>query len=273
MGAGAAIIAMHHEQDIKKMGALKEKMPVLFYIMLIATLAISGFAPLSGFVSKDAIINHIFYTQEYLLFGIAIITAILTSYYMFRLLFIVFIAPSNKDESTQKLSGLIYLSLILLTIGVIFAGGLNLNAFFGGSELFSAFLSSQENTAHLSHTTELTLLIINTMAAVLGLIFALHYRSTKEDKKIPLFDNMIHNRFYVDALYHVLFVQPLQKISSFVSESIDKQLIDRSIHTLSYGYQKLSYYTDYIQNGKVRLYALYITIAMAMTFIYVGVMA
>ncbi|MDF1881328.1 NADH-quinone oxidoreductase subunit L, partial [Sulfurimonas sp. MAG313] len=134
MGAGAIILSLHHEQDIKKMGGLKDKMPFLFIIMLIGSLSISGIPPFSGFFSKDAILNHIFASEHYLIFMMALLTAGLTSYYMFRLLFIVFISPSSKEHHLLPQDKLINLTLGVLSLGAVFIGFINLPVFFSGNE-------------------------------------------------------------------------------------------------------------------------------------------
>jgi len=268
MGAGAIILALHHEQNIKNMGGLKQKMPLIFATMLIATLAISRIPPFSGFFSKDAILNHLFASENYLIFSMALITAGLTSYYMFRLLFIVFISPSKKETHLLPQSTLISITLVILSIGALFAGLLNLPLFFGGNENYSIWLNLPDVRYHLSHQTELILLLSNILIASLGIFMAyIHYAKTSNEPSLGALTKLLTNKFYIDELYHLLFVRPIEKLSVLIV-FLDEKLIDVFIHKIASGYQKLAYYSDVIQNGNVRYYALYMTVGIVGIFVY-----
>lgn len=268
MGAGAIILALHHEQDIKKMGALRPKMPFIFAMMLIATLAISGIPPFSGFFSKDAILNHLFASGHYPIFAIALVTAALTSYYMFRLLFIVFISPSQKEHHLLSQSRLINITLLILSIGVLFAGLINIPLFFGGSESYSLWLNLPDMRYHLSHSTEVILLLTNIVFALIGILLAyVHYAKDSADPSFGKLEIWIKNKFYLDEIMYALIVRPLHTLSDLIV-FIDEEIIDAFIHKVSASYQKLSYYSDYVQNGNVRYYALYMSIGIAGIFIY-----
>jgi NADH:ubiquinone oxidoreductase subunit 5 (subunit L)/multisubunit Na+/H+ antiporter MnhA subunit len=97
LGAGSVIIACHHEQDIWKMGGLGRKMPVTFWTFLAGTLALAGVWPLSGFFSKDAILAEAFERHHYALFALGVMVALLTTFYMFRLVFVVFFRPAGPN--------------------------------------------------------------------------------------------------------------------------------------------------------------------------------
>ena len=269
MGAGAIILALHHEQNIKNMGGLKKKMPLTFAVMLIATLAISGIPPFSGFFSKDAILNHLFASEQYLIFSMALITAGLTSYYMFRLLFIVFITPSKEEKPLLPQSSLISITLVVLSVGALFAGFLNLPVFFGGDENFSLWLNLPDIRHHLSHQTELILLLSNMLIAGIGILMAyVHYAKSATDPSLGFLNNWLRNKFYIDEFYNFVFVQPLAKLSHLIV-FIDEKVIDAALHKLAFGYQKISYYSDLVQNGNVRYYALYMTVGIVGIFTYI----
>jgi len=272
MGAGAIILILHHEQDIKKMGGLKNKMPFIYAMMLIATLSISGIPPFSGFFSKDAILNHLFASENYLIFTMALLTAGLTSYYMFRLLIIVFISPTSKEHHLLPSSKLINITLFVLSIGAVFLGFANLPAFFGGNENYSIWLNLPDTRFHLSHTTELILLIVNVGVALTGIYFAFsHYKLHSKDPSLGFLDTPIKHKFYVDEAYVFIFVKPLAWLSVFFVKVIDEKIIDAFIHKVSSQYQRLSYHTDAIQNGNVRYYALYMSVGIVCIFVYLGV--
>ncbi len=269
MGAGAIILALHHEQNIKKMGGLKNKMPFVYSMMLIATLAISGIPPFSGFFSKDAILNHLFASEHYLIFTIALLTAGLTSYYMFRLLILVFISPTQKEHHLIDQGRMIKLTLFILGIGALFSGFINLPVLFGGNETYSLWLNLPDIRVGVSHTTEFLLLGTNILVASIGIYFAYaHYKESSKDPSLGFLDNPIKHKFYIDEIFYTIFVRPLNWASIFIVRKMDEQFIDGLIHKLSSGYQKLSYYSDYIQNGNVRYYALYISCGIVGIFVY-----
>ena len=99
LGAGSVILGVHHEQDIWKMGALRKKMPATFWTFLVGTLALAGLPPLSGFYSKDSILSQAMVRHNYLLFGLGVFVAMLTSFYMFRLVFVVFYGSAKSDDA------------------------------------------------------------------------------------------------------------------------------------------------------------------------------
>ena len=268
MSAGAIILALHHEQDIKKMGGLRTKLPLIFTVMLIATLAISGIPPFSGFFSKDAILNHIFASGHYGIFAIALITAALTSFYMFRLLFIVFVTPSKEKHELIKIDTLMKITLVVLAIGAMFVGFINVPLFFGGDENYSLWLNMPDIRYHVSHSTEIVLLIANLSFALLGIVTAYFtYRNSSKDPSFAFLGTLMENKFYVDEILHTIFAKPLGFLSNAIVY-IDEKLIDVFIHKITSAYQKLSFYSDYMQNGNVRYYALYMTAGISSIFIY-----
>src|SRR5450759_4074770 len=124
LGAGSVIIALHHEQDIWKMGALRKKMPVTFWTFLFATLALCGVPPFSGFYSKDAILAQAWHAHNYPLFAVAVFVAVLTTFYMFRLFFVALVGePRTKEAShAHESPGVMIWPLRILAALSIFAG-------------------------------------------------------------------------------------------------------------------------------------------------------
>ncbi len=271
MGAGAIILALHHEQNIKKMGALKSTMPFLFAIMLLATLAICGIPPFSGFFSKDAIINHLFASGHFDIYAVSLVTAALTGYYMFRLLLIVFIAPAKHEHAVPSQNQLIKLTLFILALGILLSGFINLPVLFGGNENFSIWLNLPDIRHYLSHSDETVLLLVNISSSLLGILMAfIHYKNSSDDPSFGVVERWIKNRFYIDKSYTMMFVRPIGFLSRLIV-FLDEQLIDRLIHKIASSYQRLSYYSDYVQNGNARYYALYMGIGIVSIFIYLGI--
>ena len=123
LGAGSVIHAMHHEQDIWRMGALKERMPKTFWTFLFGTLALAGVWPLSGFYSKDEVLATAGHSNG-VLFGIAVFVAVLTTFYMFRLVFVVFYGPGKSDAASHAYESppVMTVPLIVLAVPTVVAG-------------------------------------------------------------------------------------------------------------------------------------------------------
>jgi NADH-quinone oxidoreductase subunit L len=152
LGAGSVIIALHHEQDIWKMGGLRKKMPVTFWTFLVGTLALCGVPPFSGFYSKDSILAQALHAHNYPLFAVAALVAVLTTFYMFRLFFVAFVGEPKTHEAghAQESPGVMIWPLRILAVLAIFGGVLGvgeiLNKHFFDNGLFHA-VSQEVHTA------------------------------------------------------------------------------------------------------------------------------
>ena len=270
MGAGAVIIAMHHEQDITKMGGLKKRMPLLYAMMIIATLALSAVPPFAGFFSKDAIMAHLFASGSYAIFAIALATSGLTAFYMFRLIFYVF--GGNASHNVAPVPRSMLWPMAVLAIFSIIAGLFNLPPLFGGSERFSAWLGLNDIRPHLAHTTEYMLIAVNLLVIAAAVTLAyLRYGATnapRRDVSESTLARFIENRFYVDEIYIYLIVQPLQRLSALLDDKVSHDTIDRNIHRIATGYMKLGIRLKVFHNGNIRFYALYMMLGISLFFIY-----
>lgn len=266
MGAGAIIIAMHHEQNIFKMGGLKKHLKLIYVTMLIATLAISGIPPFAGFFSKDAIIMAAFANENYLIWASATLTAGLTAFYMFRLFFTVFVAPAKENKELHSVSKSMSYPLILLAIGSTFAGFLGLNEAYGGHNLFGEFLALPDRLHHLSHKVEYLLGGLNVFLALIGIALAykLFAKVPQETEETSFVKRLVLNKFYVDEFYELLILKPLLVMSSFIANTIDPKIFDGSINLIIGGYFRASKEFSRLQNGRVRSYALYIVVGVSM---------
>ncbi len=266
MGAGAIIIAMHHEQNIFKMGNLKKYLPAIFIMMLIATLAISGIPPFAGFFSKDAIINHTFITGNYFIWILAVITAFLTAFYMFRMLFIVFLSNKEVEHQLHSVSKKMTIPLFILAIGSAFAGFLGANEAYGGSNWFSSFLNLPEELHHVSHSTEYLLGMINLVVSLAGIFLAykLFSSSAKALDSVPIWKQVIIDKFYIDELYDALFVKSLRNLSNFFHTTFDNKIVDGVINNSVISYNVIATKVAKLQNGQVREYAVYIVFGVSM---------
>ena len=265
MGAGAVIIAMHHEQNIFKMGNLKKDLRVIYITMFIATLAISGIPPFAGFFSKDAILATAFSSEHYVIWGVGTLTALLTSFYMFRMLFIVFHSQPSKENSLHVVPTSMTWPLIVLAVGSSTVGLLGANEAYGGSNWFASFLALDDTLYHISHRSEYLLGALNVLMGIAGMWIAYICFSGEpvEPEANSMYKRMIINKFYIDEVYNALIVKPIFRLSIFIDKVIDIKVFDFIIDIFVLGYKRGGYYFAKLQNGKVQYYALYILAGVA----------
>lgn len=269
MGAGGIIIAVHHEQNIFKIAQHRATLPIIGFTFLVGVIAISGIPPFSGFFSKDAILAAAFQEGQYLIWAIAMFTAFLTAFYMFRLYFILFVAPTKSEVKYEYTSRTITFPLALLAIGAIGAGFLNFPAIFGGEHQVDTWLAQlNSKVIHMSHTTEFVLMALSIIVAATG-IMAAYVKYSKFDIYKPEEETgIIGNKFYIDELYDILFVQSSKKLSSFIDKILDDKIIDGFIMKSSDGFIKIGKKVGMIQNANVRFYAATMLVGMTCIFIY-----
>jgi len=265
MGAGAVIIAMHHEQNIFKMGNLKKDMRLVYITMFIATLAISGIPPFAGFFSKDAILATAFSSEHYLIWGVGTLTALLTSFYMFRMLFTVFHSFENKNNSLHVVPTSMTWPLIVLAVGSSTVGLLGANEAYGGANWFASFLALDDTFYHISHRSEYLLGFLNVLMGIAGMWIA--YICFSEEPVEPeanrFYKRIIINKFYIDEIYESIIVKPIVRLSEFIDKVIDIKVFDFIVNSLVFGYRRGGYHFAKLQNGRVQYYALYILAGVA----------
>ncbi|HIP61762.1 MAG TPA: NADH-quinone oxidoreductase subunit L, partial [Sulfurovum sp.] len=261
MGAGAVIIAMHHEQNIFKMGGLKKELKLVYITMLIATLAISGIPPFAGFFSKDAILVSAFASGHTFIWIIASATALLTAFYMFRLFFVVFHSGENKQPLVALPSSMT-LPLVVLAIGAACAGFLQ--------DGFGDFLNVTKHTLHLEHSTELMLEGLNVLWALIGigLAYKLYAHRAHAPTQSKLFTRWAVNKFYIDELYDKLIVNPIVLLSGFTAHVMEPKIFDGIIKLNVRLYRGAANMFSELQNGRVRYYALYMLFGISALSVY-----
>lgn len=269
MGAGGIIIALHHEQNIFKIAQHRAQLPIIGATFLIGVIAISGIPPFSGFFSKDAILAAAFQEGQYLIYGIALFTAFLTAFYMFRMYFIIFVAPCKHKTSYVYTSKTITIPLLILAIGAIGAGFLNLPTVFGGSHMVDTWLGDlNSKTIHMSHMTEYVLMALSVIIAASGIGAAYNKYAHFDVSKPEEETGIIGNKFYVDEIYDFLFVKSTKKMSVFIDKVLDDKIIDGFIMNASKGFVNFGRKVAMIQNANVRFYAIFMLLGMTCVFIY-----
>ena len=237
--AGSVIHALSGEQDIRKMGGLSAKIPWTYRLFLVGTIAIAGIPPLAGFWSKDEILAHAFTQQHYLLYAIAAIGALLTSFYMFRLIYLTFFGTSRMDHHTEEHVHESPMVMVgpLMALGVlsIIGGFLGFPPEHGWIHQFLAPVAGAGGEHDASTGLVLMLMMIATGIALLGWGFAHYFYSVNvsaPDRLAAKFQaayRILLNKYYVDELYDLLWVEPTKKLG-FLSDWFDRNVIDGLVH-------------------------------------------
>ena len=278
LGSGSVIHSFKDEQDINQMGGVYKKLPYTYIFMIIGTLALTGFPFLSGFYSKDAIIEFAYLkgnTTGYYAAGVGILTAVLTSIYSWRLIFKTFHGEYNNkkiDIKEMHESPLIMLlPLFVLAICAIFAGFLfkdlfighgGDNIFWGNSIKFLNPLSTEHPPLWLLLTTPVLVLISIPIAYYLFVKEkSVPYQIIQSNK--PLY-NLLINKWYFDELYDVLFIQSSKKIGLFFWKVIDVKIIDKfGPDGVSLLIKNLSLKASKFQSGFIYQYAFMILLGFS----------
>ncbi len=281
LGAGSVIHAMHHEQDIRKMGNLKKYMPITHFTFLLACLAIAGIPPFSGFFSKDEILSAAF-VKNPLYYYIGVGGALMTAFYMFRLYTLTFL---GKFRGTQEQEHHLHESPFAMTIPLIVLAVLSVvGGFIGIPEVFAEnnhwlehFLSPvfAESTKlaevhHLSHSQEYIMMGTVTVLIVGVILFSLNTfkKYTGGEKSAETgFGKLVENKWYIDELYNTIIVHPINTFSNFLKNVIEKRGIDGAVN----GVGKLVSYSSrqlrLVQSGQVASYLLIMILSIVVFFL------
>ena len=270
LGSGSVIHAFKDEQNINNMGGVWKKLPYTYSLMIIGTLALTGFPFLSGFYSKDAIIEFAYLrgnTTGYYAAGIGIFTAFLTSIYSWRLIFKTFHGEYNNKEikidETHESPIVMLIPLVLLSIGAIFAGFLFKELFIGYEGLNNFWRDSIFFLKPLStdHPPLWFLLLTPTLVILsIPLAYYLFVKNRNLPERLasinkPLYQFLL-NKWYFDELYDVLFVKPSKKLGLFLWKFFDLKIIDGfGPDGISSMIKKFSVKANKFQSGYIYQYA------------------
>ena len=270
LGSGSVIHSFKNEQNINAMGGVWKKLPYTWALMVIGTLALTGFPFLSGFYSKDAIIEFAYLSGSstgYFAAGIGIFTAFLTSIYSWRLMFKTFHGNYNNksiDSRSMHESPLIMIiPLIILAIGAIFSGFLFKDLFIGVDSSGNFWKDSIFFLEPLSNDhPPLWFIVFTPILVILSIptayyFFIINKKFTNEIVKgnLPLYD-FLKNKWYFDEIYEYLFVKPSKKIGLYFWKKIDLRFIDRfGPDGISSLIKIISSITVKFQNGFIYHYA------------------
>ena len=273
LGSGSVIHAMSGQQDIRFMGGLKSKLKITYLTFLIGCLAIAGIPPLSGFFSKDAILLAAFEHNK-ILYVIGVLTAALTAFYMFRLLYITFFGSFRGTEEQRlhvhESPAAMTIPLIVLAVLSIVGGFVGVpEVFVHGGERLSQFLSPVIPAFHaeVSHSTEITLMGLTTVIAIVAILIAWYrYKNYREDQP-SAFGKLLENKWYVDELYDSVIVRPINKLGAIANRYFERSGIDALVNGVGRLVNYSSRQMRWLQSGQVGSYVLLMVISMLLFFV------
>ena len=277
LAAGSVIHAIGGEQDMRNMGGLRSYIPWTFLTMGIATLAIAGIPPFAGFWSKDEILWKA-YQVSAVYWAVGAITAFLTSFYMFRLLYMTFFgdyrgasteahgqhAHAQDSHASPHESPMVMLVPLIILAFLSLVGGL-----IGIGHRFENFLApvlgSAEAAEAASHSTELLLMVVSVALALFGwwLAYMLYCRRPELPQRIAdalgnVYQTVVH-KYYIDELYAAVFVKPLIDGSTRILwQDVDRKIIDAAVNDAGDGAEHVSDELRHMQSGNIRSYAAWI---------------
>jgi len=273
LGAGSVITAMHHEQDLFKMGGLKAKMPITFWTMLIATLCIIGFPGTSGFASKDEIL-YLAYLQSPVLWAMGLLGACFTAFYMLRLLVLAFLGEprdSQTFEHAHESPATMTIPLVLLAIGSVLAVALGWPEAFGGNFIIGGFLEpsvaygqARAHAAHHgSHALAWGLAAVSTALVLSAAWFGWNtYKNgltvaEARAKSLRWLYATLLNKYYVDEGIERFLLAPIRWFGTLSYKLFDVVVIDGIMINLPAALVRMAGdLTSLLQTGRVRNYLL-----------------
>jgi len=278
LAAGSVIHAMGGEQDMRHMGGLSSKIRKTYATMLAATLAIAGFPPLAGFFSKDSILLGAFQSENggHILYAVGLLTALLTSFYMFRVIFLTFHGKERYDEHhvhVHESPNSMLVPLMILALLSVVGGWLAAPGLWGGTDYFTRFLGPVFGSAEAAggesaaRALELPLAGVAFFTALVGFSIAFWLYLKKPGKPEELAKSFkgayttLLNKYYVDELYAAVVVKPLLWISRDVLwQAVDVKVIDGAVNGIATGTTDIGDNVRHTQSGNTRSYAVWVVI-------------
>jgi NADH-quinone oxidoreductase subunit L len=273
LGAGSVILALHHEQDIWKMGGLRKRMPVTYWTFLAGTLALAGVVPFSGFYSKDAILGLAVEQHAYGRFVLGVAVAILTTFYMFRLIFVAFGGSARSDTAghAHESAPVILFPLRILAVLSVIGGAI------GIENVYAAQFGS---TNSLSLTQQIIGPFAEApLAASFGLLavaigffasYSLYANAAKDPlpEKLGAVAGWMRDKFYLDELYEATFIR-LHDFLAVIADWVDRWLIAgvavRGLHGTT---EIIGRTLRELQTGNLQTYAFLFALGVALLLLF-----
>jgi NADH-quinone oxidoreductase subunit L len=283
LAAGSVIHALGGEQDMRRMGGLRHRIPVTFWTMTAGVFAIAGIPPLSGFFSKDEILYHAFTSPNPMgkvLWAVGLITALMTSFYVFRLWYLTFFGAQRFEEhpasdghghsnGVHESPWIMLAPLVILALLAITGGWLGIPHALGGSNHFEHFLdpvftgaSDPLHAGIADDMMERILALVSVLTAVLGLFLADYFYRRRPDaapalaRKLGGIYTLLVHKYWVDEIYAKFIVMPLMMISRFVLfYLVDKGVVEGGVAVAAGSTRGVGSILRRMQSGNIRSYA------------------
>jgi NADH-quinone oxidoreductase subunit L len=289
LGAGSVIHAMSGEQDLMKMGGLRKKTPVTFLTMFIATLAISGIPPFAGFFSKDEILWSAWAHGHPFVWFFGLLTAGLTAFYMFRLIFLTFFGKGRYSEEVghhlHESPPSMTVPLAILGILSAFGGFVGIPAWMHlGPNRFESFL--EPSLAHTYHaesphfpvSTEIIFALASVLIACIAIFFAYRVYIRRPEKaetmanRFRFLHRLLYRKYYVDELYDAAIINPTVRTSTkALWKGFDVGVIDSAVNGSGRTIQGFASILKGIQNGLIRNYAVWMLLGTVAVLFYLSI--
>lgn len=265
LGCGSVILAVHHEQDMRRMGGLKDKLPITYWTFMIGSLALAGFPLTAGFFSKDALLLSAWNAGALgqVLTVLGVLTAGMTAFYSFRLVFVTFWGESRVDpahaDHVHEPSKVVTVPLLVLAVLSIVTGYIGIPEF-----LQHAFPGSEEAGHH--GPAAMGIMIMATLAGLIGIgmAYLFYVKSPGIPDRLMIQWQTLYqcslNKWYVDEAYDKIFVNPTFKISDLMWKKIDIAIIDNAVNGVARGFAWWGWMAKFIQTGETQNYALGMTV-------------
>jgi len=284
LGAGSVIHAMSGEQDMRRMGGLKGKIKITFLTMLIGTIAIAGIPPFAGFFSKDEILAAA-YAHNPIYYVVGVITAMLTSFYMFRMMYLTFWGKfrgtHEQEHHLHESPSSMTIPLIVLAVLSIISGFIGVPHVLGGHHELNTFLTPVFEASHklmgeheVSASTEYLLMGLSVAGALIALAYAYSryvkgaHVPVEDGEERPALASLSYNKFYVDELYDAIIRKPLDWLSGFFYKVVDKLGIDGFVNSLGKGSVEASKSLRLLQAGNVGFYIFMMVVGIVAILLY-----
>lgn len=281
--AASVIYGSHHEQNIFHMGELKKKMPITFWTFVVGLLAISGIPGFSGFFSKDEILSMAYTNQGngIYLYAIGLLTALLTAFYMTRMMLLVFIVkPTHKHEGGHEphespmVMTIPLILLAILSFGAGYVGLPHIMAGHGNARVFQVFaerfVAKPTGHSHLGEEAEIAMTIITTLLILvsMGLAYFIYVKNHAnkmherlKQKFLPMWE-ISYNKFKIDEIYSALIYQPLYRFGKILVDFVEARIINGFIRGVAEGTVESGKFLNDNKPEKLEVAILYMVIGL-----------
>jgi NADH-quinone oxidoreductase subunit L len=271
LAAGSVIHALSGEQDLRKMGGLRRYFPRTFPAFFVGAAAIAGVPFLSGFFSKDAILSRAFAQGQYVVWALGLATAILTAFYIFRLVFLAFYGGDDRISAETKAHihespSIMTVPLAVLAFFAVAAGYIGLPRVLGEKiDLFGRFLApvfANVPEHGPAPGTEWILMFFSTAAALMGIMAAyiFYVKNTRIPNalisRFPALYAIVSRKYYVDEAYDAVFVRPLVRSGEVIFDHFDKRVVDGALNVTAAAAGAAGRVLNLLQTGLIKEYAL-----------------